>query len=235
MSTRLSKVVAALLPCSRREAEQYIANGWVRVDGVVVEWPQHPIGDERVELDPDARLEPVLPATLIWHKPADLDTTEPHTFPSDGSRRSPGDSSPQRVLQRHFRHLELLFPLETQASGIVLLTQNAALAARLNEDHARYEQECIVEVRGDTVAGGLAGMAQGVGASAPVPKAIKVSWQSEQRLRVAAKGLHPGQLGAMCAAAGLQALSIRRIRLGRLPVASLAAGEWRYLGSEERL
>lgn len=234
MSTRLSKVVAALLPCSRREAEQYIANGWVRVNGAVVEWPQHPISDERVELDPDARLEPVLPATLIWHKPADLDATHA-TFPTDASRRSPADPSPQRVLQRHFRHLELLFPLETQASGIVLLTQNAALAARLNEDHARYEQECIVEVRGDTVAGGLAALAQGVGAPAPVPKSIKVSWQSEQRLRIAAKGLHPGQLDALCAAAGLQALSIRRIRLGRLPVAGLAPGEWRYLGSEERL
>ncbi|HYF43950.1 MAG TPA: S4 domain-containing protein, partial [Ramlibacter sp.] len=33
---RLSKRVAALVPCSRREAEQYIAAGLVRVDGRVV-------------------------------------------------------------------------------------------------------------------------------------------------------------------------------------------------------
>lgn len=235
MSVRLSKVLAAQLPCSRREAEQYIANGWVRVNGAVVEWPQHPIDGERVELDADARLEPVLPATLVWHKPADCDATLPAALPADGRARSASDPSPQRVLQRHFRHLQLLFPLETAASGIVLLTQNAALAARLGEDHGRYEQECIVEVRGDTVAGGLAGIAQGQGATPPLPSAVKVSWQSEQRLRIAAKGLRPGQLQALCATAGLQTVSIRRIRLGRLPVAGLAPGEWRYLGSEERI
>ena len=34
---RLSKRVADMVPCSRREAEQYIEGGWVRVDGQVVE------------------------------------------------------------------------------------------------------------------------------------------------------------------------------------------------------
>ena len=48
---RLSKVVAALVPCSRREAEQYIAEGWVRVDGRKVEEPQFRVtGQQRVEL-----------------------------------------------------------------------------------------------------------------------------------------------------------------------------------------
>ena len=37
---RLAKRVAAMLSCSRREAELYIEGGWVRVEGVVVEEPQ---------------------------------------------------------------------------------------------------------------------------------------------------------------------------------------------------
>jgi len=37
---RLAKRVAELLACSRREAEQIIAGGWGRVDGVVIEEPQ---------------------------------------------------------------------------------------------------------------------------------------------------------------------------------------------------
>ncbi|RYY84293.1 MAG: RNA-binding protein, partial [Comamonadaceae bacterium] len=60
---QLSKVVAALVPCSRSKAEQYIAEGWVRVDGRVVEEPQRRIAaTQRVELDTQARLQPVLPA-----------------------------------------------------------------------------------------------------------------------------------------------------------------------------
>ena len=70
---RLSKHLAALLPCSRREAELYIAGGWVRVDGVVVEEPQFRITDQKVELDLGAQAEPALPASMLWHKPAGID------------------------------------------------------------------------------------------------------------------------------------------------------------------
>ena len=47
---RLAKRVAALVPCSRREAEQYIAGGWVRVDGQVVEEPQFRVLGQPVTL-----------------------------------------------------------------------------------------------------------------------------------------------------------------------------------------
>ena len=53
---RLAKRVADLAGCSRSDAEQYIRNGWVRVDGRVVEDPAHPVSGEVVTLDPDARL-----------------------------------------------------------------------------------------------------------------------------------------------------------------------------------
>ena len=70
---RLAKRVAAMLPCSRREAELYIEGGWVRVDGVVVEEPQHRVSDdELVELDPGATLAALEPVTLLLHKPANV-------------------------------------------------------------------------------------------------------------------------------------------------------------------
>ena len=60
---RLSKVVAARVPCSRREAEQYIAEGWVRVDGQLVEEPQFRVADsQHVEIDAKARLQPAVSA-----------------------------------------------------------------------------------------------------------------------------------------------------------------------------
>ncbi len=58
-----------MLPCSRREAEQYIEGGWVRVNGLVVETPQFKVQDQRVELDPKATLDPVSPVSLLLHKP----------------------------------------------------------------------------------------------------------------------------------------------------------------------
>lgn len=74
---RLSKVVAALVPCSRSQAEQYVAEGWVRVDGERIEEPQFRVtSQQRVEVDPNARLQPALPATLLLHKPAGMDTRQ---------------------------------------------------------------------------------------------------------------------------------------------------------------
>jgi len=47
--------LAEMRSCSRREAELYIAGGWVRVDGQVVEEPQFMVAQQQVELDPRPR------------------------------------------------------------------------------------------------------------------------------------------------------------------------------------
>ncbi|MDP3172032.1 MAG: S4 domain-containing protein, partial [Polaromonas sp.] len=67
---RLAKALAQMLNCSRREAEQYIEGGWVRVDGVVVEEPQFRVAGQKIEVDRDASLLALTPVTLLLHKPA---------------------------------------------------------------------------------------------------------------------------------------------------------------------
>jgi len=64
---RLAKRLAELVSCSRREAELYIAGGWVLVDGKVVEEPQFMVSQQKVELHPDAVLVPVMPSDADIH------------------------------------------------------------------------------------------------------------------------------------------------------------------------
>src|SRR5690349_16967404 len=73
-SVRLSNRVAELAGCSRGDAELLIRNGWVSVDGRVIESPQHRVTIEQVTIAADARKEPVEPATIVLHKPAGFDT-----------------------------------------------------------------------------------------------------------------------------------------------------------------
>ena len=57
---RLSKRLVELISCSRREAELYIASGWVMLDGQVVDKPQVMVSQqEKIELHPEASLIPV--------------------------------------------------------------------------------------------------------------------------------------------------------------------------------
>ncbi len=53
-------------------------------------------------------------------------------------------------------------------------------------------------------------------------------------LRFALKGVRPGQIAALCDGAGLQILAMKRIRIGRMPLAGLQPGQWRYLMPDER-
>ncbi|GKS75141.1 rRNA pseudouridine synthase [Acidovorax sp. SUPP950] len=144
------------------------------------------------------------------------------------------DASGTRVLQRHFRALECFTPLPTPASGLVVYTQDARIARKLAEDIESLEQECIVEVQGTLSDSGLKKLCHGLSFNGrPLPP-IKVSWQNETRLRFALKGIRPGQIPAMCEAVGLSVVAIKRIRLGRVPLAKVPEGQWRYLQPWEK-
>lgn len=239
---RLALRVVELLGCSRAEAEQYIKNGWVRVDGQVVEAPQHAVSSEQVELDPNARLEAVEPATVLLHKPVGLDAIEggaPASALVTPSSRWDEDASRVRLLQRHFQRLTPLVPLDTEASGLLVLSQDGRVLRRLTEDAAQIEQEYIVEVAGEIAPYGLLRLGHGLQFDGRALLPCKVSWQNETRLRFAIKGVQPGQLRAMCAQVGLEVVSIRRLRIGRIslgkgPSGAMPSGAWRYLPVGER-
>ena len=238
-SVRLAKRVAELRRCSRREAELLITGGWVRVDGAMIEEPQFRVTDQRVEIDPRAEPGQAEPVTLLLHKPSGY-----HTDDEAAGKAASGllaaaslwaeDSSGIRPLKKHFAHLSLCVPLEADAAGLVVFTQDWRVARKLTEDAATLEHEVIVEVAGEMPPGGLERLNRGLPFEGRTPPAIKVSWQSEDRLRVALKGARPGEIAHLCEAAGLRVLSIKRIRLGRVPLGKLPPGQWRYLRRDER-
>jgi 23S rRNA pseudouridine2604 synthase len=77
---RLAKYLSDSMPCSRRDAETYIAGGWVSVDGEVVEQPNLMIHHQQVTLHEKATLKPTLPITILLNKPAGYDFGLTHTL-----------------------------------------------------------------------------------------------------------------------------------------------------------
>ena len=249
---RLAKRVAEQLNCSRSTAEQFIEGGFVSVDGQVVEAPGARVRpDQAVTVAQDASLLELTPVTLLLHKPVGFEAglgvpagqaahasrsqgATPATTLLNAASHLGDDASGIRVLQRHFKQLECFTPLPTEASGLVVYTQDRRVARKLQEDIETLEQECIVEVAGQIADGGLQKLCHGLSFNGrPLPP-IKVSWQSETRLRFALKGIRPGQIPAMCEAVGLSVRAIKRIRIGRVPLAKVPDGQWRYLQPWER-
>jgi 23S rRNA pseudouridine2604 synthase len=239
-SIRLAKRVAEMIPCSRNEAEQYIAGGWISVDGTVVEEPAARVADEQdVVIHPDATLAEIAPVTILLHKPAGYNAGvgtggESALELLSAESLQPADHGNQRFLRRHLAKLTLCTPLDTIASGLVVYTQDFRVARKLVDEGKTVEQEIIVEVSGTISEGGLALLNHGLPFNGkPIPP-MKVSWQNETRLRFALKDAKPGQIAHMCRMVNLTIVSMKRIRIGRVPMSSLPAGQWRYLHEYER-
>jgi 23S rRNA pseudouridine2604 synthase len=239
---RLAKRVAEALPCSRSEAEQYIENGWVEVNGTVIEEPGFRVApDQQIALLPGATPGAPEPVTLLLHKPAGIETGSAASPDISGllqlltpAERAADDRSGIRLLRRHFTGLRMTDALEAEASGLVVLTADWRIARKLIDDAARIEQEYIVEVGGTLTPDGLALLNHGLRFSGKALAPVKVSWQNETRLRFALKAPARGLIRHMCEAVGLEVRAIRRIRIGRLPLAGLPQGQWRYMLKYEK-
>jgi 23S rRNA pseudouridine2604 synthase len=234
-SLRLAKHLAALHRLSRAQAEQYIEGGYVRVNGVMIESPQHRVkgdGSERIDLDSQAKLAPILPMTILWHKPSGV--------PSEGTAdkavegitlacRASTDRSGIRLLQRHLKDQECVTPLETGASGLVVFTQDFPVKRKLIQDNALNEHEIIVDVSGEVSEAQLRGLSR-------PPMKVAMSKQTDKitGLRFAIKGYAPGSIAAQCQHVGLGIEAMKRIRVGRIPLAGLEVGQWRFLMGYER-
>jgi 23S rRNA pseudouridine2604 synthase len=229
---RLAKRVAETVPCSRGEAERYIAGGWVTVDGTVVEDPATRVTSaQAVVLLPGA--EPVEPApvTILLHKPAGVDAAGALALIAPETLAAAPNA---RFLRRHLARLSIVTPLEPEASGLLVLSQDWRVTRKLVEDGARVEQEYVAEVTGAIADDGLARLNASMRVQGRATAPLKASWQSEARLRLAGKDIRPGQVDAMCAAVGLTVKSLRRLRVGRVALGQLPVGRWRYLHETER-
>jgi 23S rRNA pseudouridine2604 synthase len=236
------------VPCSRREAEQYIEGGWVSVNGKVVEEPMFRVAEHKVEIDKNASLMELVDVTLLLHKPpgyealAELEDASKKVKPAQqllsAATQAKGDISGTRLLKRHFAGLTAAVELETGASGLLVFTQDWRVLRKLEEDAGVIEQELIVEVAGEVAPAVLDRLNHGLASDGrPLPP-VKVSLNSSSdtatKLRFAIKGSHPGLIAYLCERVGMQILSMKRIRVGRVSLAQLPVGQWRYLHAHER-
>ena len=188
---RLAKRLAAQLGCSRREAELHIENGAVSVDGVVMQSPSVRVQPhQQLTLAPGARAQESPPVTLILHQGAGLDAQAALDLlrPEHHTSEQPGP--PVRVLQRHFRQLHCVAALPAKASGLAVYTQDVRVQRYFAERAALLEHECLADVQGQIAPDGLERLRAGLLLPSQLQLApIKASWQSEQRLRLAFKGV----------------------------------------------
>lgn len=236
---RLSKRLAELGFCSRREAEEWIVNGWVRVDGQVVDVLGTRISrNARIEVDRRAREQQDELVTIILNKPIGFvsgqaeDGYEPATVLIRAENRWAGDESQRSFDPRHLRGLAPAGRLDIDSTGLMVYTQDGRIARQLIGGND-VEKEYLVRVEGALSDEGLGRLRHGMTLDGVRLKPARVAWQNNDQLRFGLREGRKRQIRRMCEGVGLRVTGLKRIRTGQVALGALPLGQWRYLKSGE--
>jgi 23S rRNA pseudouridine2604 synthase len=211
-----------------------IEGGWVKVNGQIEE-PQHrvtPGADRSGRPAGPARTVP--PATLLWHRP------DPETL----AMRRPCRQRPDQPVsgagaEAAFHPAAGHCRPDGLATGLVVFTQDGRMRRRLLEDEAELEQEFMLELPGQLTnerstswppACNRPGLAPGACGGQAEPERAR---PQGTRLRFALKASSAQGCWTLCQGRPAP-LALRRTRLGRVGLAGLEPGQWRFMGPHEK-
>ncbi len=228
MEERLQKLLSAAGVCSRRAAEDYLTAGRVTVNGETARLGQ------KADLDRDEILVDGAPLKgpekwvyLMLNKPRGYVTT----LSDEQGRPTVAELTADAGVR--------VYPvgrLDLDSEGLLLLTNDGALTARLL--HPSHEVDKTYRVQ---VYGPVAGAAEKLAAirdlrGEPIrPARVRCLWQGEKTAELEIT-IHEGknrQIRRMCARCDLKVKRLRRVREHTLELGDLPPGQWRYLTEAE--
>lgn len=248
-TTRLNKRMAELGLCSRREADDWIAKGWVKVDGQVAPMGLQVGPQARIEIDPKARGQQREQVTILLHKPVGYvsgqaeDGYEPAVVLVQGRNRWKDDRSPHRFAPAQLKGLAPAGRLDIDSTGLLVLTQDGRVARQLIGEDSGVEKEYLVRVAYGAVTTNVQAvfppvqitrLRHGLTLDGQALKPAQVDWQNPEQLRFVLTEGKKRQIRRMCEIVGLKVVGLKRVRIGRVTLGNLPLGQWRYLGPQER-
>jgi len=243
-SLRLSKRMSELGIASRREADEWIPKGWVRVDGEVVkQLGSRVMPGQRITVDAQARHQQAQRVTVLINKPVGYvsgqaeDGYEPDYVLVKPENQWHDDNSGVRFLHTHLRGLAPAGRLDIDSVGLLVLTQDGRVAKQLIGENSEIEKEYLVRVqRADGTPlpdSELALLRHGLELDGEPLREAQVEWVNEDQLRFVLREGKKRQIRRMCEAVGLEVLGLKRVRIGRVMLGDLPTGQWRYLRPDE--
>jgi 23S rRNA pseudouridine2604 synthase len=241
---RVSKLMTERGLASRREADEWIEAGWVRVNGAMAVLGQRAAPDARIEIDPRARQEQMQRLTVLLHKPVGYvsgqaeDGYQPAAALVTRENRWNEDRAPLPPRPSALRGLAPAGRLDIDSTGLLVLTQDGRIARLLVGEDSRVEKEYLVRVRhrrpGPLPAEELERLRHGLVLDGVALKPARVSWANEDQLRFVLREGRKRQIRRMCDLVGLDVVGLKRVRIGSVVLGALPPGRWRLLGAHER-
>lgn len=246
---RLNKRMADERLCSRREADEWIERGWVRVNGQPAVMGQKVTPADRITVERAAQGQQARQVTVLLHKPVGYvsgqaeDGHAPAVTLVTAQNRWAEDRTPIRFAASQLRGLAPAGRLDIDSVGLLVLTQDGRVARQLIGEDSRMEKEYLVrvqwgeqtqDVRAAFPSAQLARLRHGLSLDGKPLQPAVVEWENAEQLRFVLTEGKKRQIRRMCEQVGLKVVGLKRIRMGRVLLGRLPPGQWRYLAPGEQ-
>ena len=151
-TSRLNKRMAELGLCSRREADDWIGKGWVKVNGEVAAMGMQVTTSDRIEVDKKAQGQQATQVTILLNKPIGYvsgqaeDGHEPAVVLFQAQNRWRDDNARSFFNGSQLRGLAPAGRLDIDSTGLLVLTQDGRVARQLIGEDSVMEKEYLVRV-----------------------------------------------------------------------------------------
>ncbi len=219
---RLNKYISETGICSRREADQWIDQGEVKVNGVVAVLGTRVGEGDEVSVRGQLLGKKNKDTYIAYNKPVGVTcTTERHV--------------PGNIIDS-ISHGNRIFPigrLDKDSDGLILLTNNGDIVNEILRAENRHEKEYLVTVDRPITDAFLEGMAAGVAILDAVTLPCRIERLGRNQFRIVlTQGLNR-QIRRMCDVFDFKVRRLQRIRIVNVRLGNLKLGCWRDLSADE--
>lgn len=222
---RLHKYLSTAGVCSRRQGEEYIKNGRIRVNGQVITAVGTKIDPDTDRVEFDGKLVEMTanPVYIALNKPRGYVTSCSH----------PGE----KIVLDLVDIPERIYPvgrLDKDSIGLLLLTNDGRLHHRLSHPSYDHEKEYNVTVSKPISNSALQRIARGMPLMGTKTREAAVERISSRRFRIVLREGKNRQIRRMINKVGNRVTRLKRTRVSNIRLGKLAEGNWRYLTQNEK-
>jgi 23S rRNA pseudouridine2604 synthase len=236
---RITKLLSERKVCSRREAEKFIDEGLILLNGTpVTEQGTRAYPSDRIEITETAKRTQAQKVTVMLHKPLGIVSNLPEPGYKEASsliteeNHWEGDRIP---YSEPISPLNVVGRLDVNSKGLLLLTQDGRIAKQVIGPTSVVEKEYIVRIQDGIRDRQVAQLREGLYLDGKKLKKAVVERKDEQTLLITLVEGKKRQLRRMCENIGAEITSLKRVRIGNLQLGTLPSGQWRFVDPSEFL
>jgi len=220
---RVSKLMARRGLCSRREAEQYMAEGRVRVDGALVteQGTKVPI-HAKITLDQEG----LQRITIALHKPLGFVSNLPQKNYSEAKELITPENRYDQGPPVDPKSLHVVGRLDINSKGLLLFSSDGRIAKKIIGPDSEVEKEYIVRFHHSIPEKAIQRLRFGLKLDGKPLKRAVIKRAGDRALTFVLREGKNRQIRRMCDLVGLRVSSLKRVRIGKIQLGSLPVGQW---------